>query len=107
MTNFEALKAKIGYPVSDNTIELALTNRGIPTTGITNDDTYVVANMKAVNLAYADVLIELVSAPNISEGGYSISLSDKTTLQNTANGIYAMYGISSKGGPKAKFVQRW
>jgi hypothetical protein len=107
MTNFEALKAKVSYPVSDNTIELALTNRGIPTTGITNDDTYVVANRKAVNLAYADVLMELVSAPNVSEGGYSVSLADRNVLVNTANGVYAMYGESSKSGPKANFVQRW
>jgi hypothetical protein len=108
MTNVEALTAKLaGNPVTSNAMELALLNRGITVTGITSEDTYTVANRKAVELAYADILQELISAPNVSEGGYSLSQSDKNSLRMQANAIYTKYGQTVHGGPKAKFVKRW
>lgn len=107
MTNLAALKSLIHYPVTDDACELALLNRGIAITGITVTDTYTTANKQAVELAYADILCTLISAPNVSEGGYSISLSDKQAIIKEANGIYSKYGIPSPLSPTATFVQRW
>jgi hypothetical protein len=102
MTNLEAIKGKLAYPLSDNAFNLALTDRGL-----TGTDTYSIDNRQSLELAYADLCCTLISAPNVSEGGYSVSLSDKTTLSKLANGIYAKYGQSSPLRPTAKFVQRW
>lgn len=100
MTNLEAIKGKLNYPLSDNSFILALNDRGLVETA-----TY--SNCQAFELAYADSIKTLITAPNISEGGYSISLSDKAALIKLANGIYAKYGINSSLNPTATFVQRW
>jgi hypothetical protein len=100
MTNFEAIKGRLGYPLSDNAFKLALSDRGL-----TDTDTY--AKGQAFDLAYADAITMLVTSPNVSEGGYSISLSDKNNLIKLANGIYEKYGTMSSLKPTATFVQRW
>lgn len=101
MTNLEALKGKLGYPLSSNSFILALTDRGL-------SDSSVYAKCTAFDLAFADSIMILLTVPNVSEGGYSISLSDKATLLELANGIYAKCGVASPMiKPTAKFVQRW
>jgi len=99
MTNLEAIKGKLGYPLSDNAFILALDDRGL-----TSTDTY--AKGQAFDLAYADAITTLITTPNVSEGGYSISLADKKNLIKLANGIYTKYGVASSLKPTAKFVQR-
>jgi hypothetical protein len=107
MTNFEALRAMLTYPVDDAMLTLALTNRGIAPTGLTENDTYTIGNKESVDLAYADILMLLVSSPNISEGGYSVSLADKASLKEVANGIYDRYNKRKTSNPKIKFRQAW
>jgi hypothetical protein len=99
MTYLEAIKAKLNYPLSDNTFILALTDRGLVST-----DNY--AKGQSFDLAYADAITTLVTAPTVSEGGYSISLSDKKALSDLADGIYKKYGEPIRSLKKtAKFVQ--
>jgi hypothetical protein len=104
MTYLEAIKAKLSYPLSDsNAFILALTDRGL-----TSTDTYAAG--ESFDLAYADLIVVLVTTPNISEGGYSVSLSDRNTLIKIANGIYTKYEVEtplSSLKPTATFVNRW
>ena len=101
MTNLEALKGKLNYPLSDNAFILALNDRDL-------SETATYAKCQAFDLAYADAIMMLVTAPNTSEGGYSVSLSDKNALISLANGIYAKYGVAGTfPKPTATFVQRW
>ena len=102
MTNLEALKAKISYPLTDNAFKLALTDRGLLDTSA-----YTVANKRALELAQADLHVVLVSAPDVQEGGYQITLNDKKTLISVANGLYSKYGVPSPFGAKATFKQPW
>jgi hypothetical protein len=100
MTYLEALKGKVDYPLTDNAFTLCLEDRGITSSG-----TYVKG--ESFDLAYADALMIVVTTADKKEGGYSISLTDKKTLEKLANGIYSKYGIVSSLKPTAKFVQRW
>jgi hypothetical protein len=101
MTYLEAIKAKLNYPLTDNAFTLALTDRGI-----TASADY--SNSTAFQLAYADTIMTLVTSPNVSEGGYSISLSEKESLKKLAQGIYESCGtVGPIPKPTAKFVQRW
>jgi hypothetical protein len=103
MTNLEAIKAKLNYPLTDNAFILALQDRGLTQTGIYSGG-------EAFDLAYADAITSLATAPNVSEGGYQISLSDKTALLSLAAGLYTKYGaVNPISTPKktATFVQRW
>lgn len=101
MTYLEAIKAKLNYPLSENAFILALTDRGLTSTG-----TYVTG--ESFDLAYVDSIMMLVTSPNVSEGGYSVSLSDKKTLLDLANGIYTKHGEPIRSlKPIARFVNRW
>jgi hypothetical protein len=103
MTNLEAIKAKLNYPLTDNAFILALQDRGLASAGI-------YAGGESFDLAYADAITTLVTVPNVSEGGYQISLTDKTSLLSLAAGIYTKYSavnpISSLK-KTATFVQRF
>jgi hypothetical protein len=105
MTNLEAIKGKLSYPLSDNAFNLALLDRGL-----TGSATY--SDRKSLELAYADLLFTCVSAPNISEGGYSISQSDKKSLIQIANGIYSKWSTdtvkyTSPMKPTATVINPW
>ena len=103
MTYLEAIKGKLSYPLADNAFILALTDRGL-----TSTDTY--SKGEVFDLAYADTIMVLLTTPNISEGGYSISFSDRAILLKLANGIYTKYGAVnplSSLKKTATFVQRF
>jgi len=103
MTNLEAITAKLNYPLSENTFIVALEDRGV-----VSDAVY--ATCEAFELAYADTIITLVTTPNITEGGYSISMSEKKTLLSIADKIYTKYSVANPLGSlkkKATFVQRF
>jgi hypothetical protein len=107
MTNSEAMLARVGYPISDNSIELALTNRSL-----VKDDVYS-GTSQAFDLAYADILVTLVTHPqSVSEGGFSLSMGDRKYMSDIAATTYKKYGEknpleNTKLNPKATFVQRW
>jgi len=103
MTYLEAIKGKLSYPLSDNAFILVLADRSL-----TSTDTYVKG--ESFDLAYADSIVVLLTTPNISEGGYSVSFSDRAILLKLATGIYTKYGVAnplSSLKPTATFVQRW
>jgi len=103
MTNLEAIKAKLTYPLAENAFIVALEDRGIASDGI-----YV--SGESFDLAYADTIIMLVTTPSIKEGGFSINLVDKETLLRLADKIYKKYDVVSPISSlkkKATFVQRF
>jgi hypothetical protein len=103
MTNLEAIRAKLNYPLSDNAFIVALEDRGV-----TSDEVY--ASGQAFDLAYADTITMLVTSPNITEGGFSINMTEKATLLSLADKIYTKYGVANPIGSlkaKATFVQRF
>jgi|GEM_PF-5431050 len=71
MTNKEALAAKLQCPVSDHTLEVALTDRGLDGSG-----TYAASDKKDVELAVMDVLYMIYTQPDVVEGGYQLSHPD-------------------------------
>lgn len=99
MTNLEAIKAKLNYPLSDNSYILALSDRGLVYT-----ETY--SDKRSLELAQADILNTLASAPSITEGGYSIVLSDKNAALKVADSIYKKYGVYNPSKPIARFVNK-
>ena len=104
MTILDAIKADVSYPLSDNAFELALIKRGL-----TSADTVtaIITASEEYELAVADCLMSAATSPDVKEGGYSVSMSDKKNIIARANGIYSKYGISSSLKPTAKFVNRW
>lgn len=104
MTILEAIKESVGYPISDNRAQMTLVKRGL--TG-SNEATQDVLNGRAFELATADLIMWMVTAPNVSEGGYSISVADRKSMKDIASGIYSKYGIADNSAPKARFISPW
>jgi hypothetical protein len=104
MTNLEAIKGNVGYPLSDNAFKLALLDRGL-----NDSDTYS-ATSKAFELASADAMVKILTSPDVKEGSYSVTVRDTKTLMSLASGIYKKYGESDKTSslkPKATFKSSW
>lgn len=104
MTILEAIKESVGYPISDNRAEVTLTKRGL--TGA-DEATQTVLNSKAFELATADLMFWMITAPNISEGGYSVSVADKKALKELASSIYSKWGVNPQNASTAKFISPW
>lgn len=76
MTNKEALQAVIVEKASDNLLDKALLDQSI-----TGAAAYTASDASKIDLAAIDVLQSLLSVPNVSEGGYSVSY-DRTAILN-------------------------
>ena len=108
MTNAEALLARVGYPLSDNAIQMALEKRGMSV----DDDYVALEDVQSFDLAYADCLFVVIASPaSFSEGGMSVTSADVNRLIEMANFIYKKYGevspIKDTLRPIARFVNRW
>ncbi len=85
MTNLEALRGKVPYPVEEQVYMVALAERNV----VAGDD---FMPSKGIELAKADCIVSVLISPNISEGGYSISKTEAATLRKIAGSIYSRYG---------------
>lgn len=100
MTNLSAIKAKLNFPLSDDAFILALSDRGLISTATYSDK-------RLLELTWADLIYTVISSPNITEGGYSITFSDKGQLLKLADRVYLKYGILNPQRPTATFKSKW
>lgn len=84
-----ALTNMASFPLTSGQAEVIAIRRGLP---LDEEFSTEVANSKAFELTYADILKMTVTAPNVSEGGVSISIADRNSLIAIANGIYSKWG---------------
>ena len=89
MTVREALRSSFPFSVRDSQLDVIAISRGLI---LDEEFDSLVASSKPFGLAKADVIKTVVMTPNVSEGGVSISFSDRSSLISIANGIYGMYG---------------
>lgn len=87
MTLSEYLRGLTNYPVSEEALQSILSRRGLDGKSTTKDD-------KLLCLVTADVYRWLSTAPDISQGGQSYSLSDniRESYRRRANGLYRAGG---------------
>lgn len=88
MTNLEAIKARVNYPLSNAQAEEKLIARGCAPAGEYGSE---VAQSREFELAYADTLRLVVTMVNLSQGG-SITAQATAEIRGTANAIYNKYG---------------
>jgi hypothetical protein len=96
MTNVEALKATVNYPIDDTKAIKILTDRGFIDTAPYG------GTSKAFELATADMYMLIVSSANIAEGGYQISMTDKSNLMKAASRIYSKWGVENPIAPRIR-----
>lgn len=87
MTIFEALAGCVNYPIPEKCIEKILIDRNLSKDELYNGLT------RNFELATADLYKLVITSPDVSEGGYSISLSEKKTLRELYDGIYKKYNL--------------
>jgi hypothetical protein len=89
MTNLEALRESVNYPLSDGKFTKALIDQGVDASA-----TYA-GLTQPFELALAAIYVLLVTSANISEGDYQIAATDKSNYMKLASGIYSKYGIEN------------
>lgn len=87
MTNLEALSAASNHPFDDIKIRKILLDNGL------NESGSYFGLTKDFELATAALYVLIVTSPNISEGDFSVSPSEKTALIGLASGIFSKYGV--------------
>lgn len=86
MTNLEAIISEVSYPLSENTFQKKLIDRGINPL-----DNYT-GKTKEFELAMADLYVTLLTAANVREGDFQVSLTEKEALTKVASGLYRKHG---------------
>lgn len=89
-TLLSSLRAVNAYPVPQSFIETAAASRGLDLTAEISQDAL---NAKEYRLTYADLLMWLSNAPNVSQGGqsYNFDAEQRKTFRNSALAIYGDY----------------
>lgn len=100
MTNLEAIRGAVNYPLDDKAFEKVLIDRGFTAEGNYSPSAQF-------GLAVADAITVLVTSPNVSEGGYSISLNDRESLMKLASRLYAKGGEDSPFDPVVSSIRPW
>lgn len=105
MTNKEAIQAILGQvTIPDNSLQLALTDAGYDP-----DTTYDKSNSTAIGGIACDLLVGILSAPSVSEGGYSIKY-DLNGVKSLLTYLAKKYGrddILSSFSPTIEGVSPW
>lgn len=94
MKIIESLKTISSYPIPQRTLHRVAVERGLQAEESISAETF---KSKAYKLAEADLMEWLAKAPNVSEGGVSISLSqsERESLKRDAKAIYNEFGEST------------
>ena len=82
MTVLEALRTSVGYPLDSRYLERIMLDRCLDPQAEYNGPA------KDFMLARADVYMALVTTPNISEDGFSLTVADRSMLASMAESIY-------------------
>ena len=99
MTNLEKIKARVKHPMFTNIdFVSALDDRGL----VSTDQYDSIANKQALDLTEADLLCRIINLPSVSEGGFSVSVTEKDSLKKQASAIYSKYGET---GPFTSVIQ--
>lgn len=99
-TLLSSLRAVNAYPVPQSFIETTAATRGLDLSAEITQDAL---RTKEYRLAYADLLMWLSQAPNVSQGGQSYTFDNEQRLNfsNTALAIYGDY--KEDNAPKTTF----
>ena len=96
MTNKEAVQATVAYnyPFGDVVYLKVLLDNGLAA-----EEEYTTANMKQVDLCAAALIQVLLTSPDIQEGGYRVSISERSQLASARKSLLGKYGISDNSSP--------
>ena len=86
MTNLDALQASCNYPIDTAKSQKLLIDQGIDPNGA-----YTGLN-EPFELATANLYVFLLTSANITEGGYQVSMTDKSNMKSLASAIFSKYG---------------
>lgn len=99
MTTLEALKGINSYPIPLRTLEETAGRRGL---SLDADVTVENLRSKEYRLSYADLLMWLSYAPQVTQGGQSYSFTDDQRLE-MRNRASELYEELEDEAPKARF----
>lgn len=101
-----ALLNSLSFPLTQPQAEVIATSRGLD---LQAEFTPQDATSKEFQLSKADAFRLAIVSPNVSEGGVSISYSDRKWMMSLANAIYSKYGepLILEDNPTVEFLHDW
>lgn len=101
-----ALLNSLSFPLTIPQVEVIAVSRELD---LESEYTTEVAKSREFLLSKADAMKLMILAPNVSEGGVSISYSDRKLMMSLANAIYSKYGepLISEDNPTVEFMHDW
>lgn len=96
----------VSFPISDAQAGVIAVRRGLD---LEADFTKAIGDSGAFLLSMADCIRMVVIAPNVSEGGVSISYGDRKVMLSLANSIYSKFGepLIQESNPTVEFMKEW
>lgn len=94
MTVLDALKSLVKYPLNDDLFSVILVSRGLSEATLFSLE---ISKSTAFIGARADCLKELVASPDLSQGGISISVGERSSILMIANDLYDSIGEATIG----------
>jgi len=89
MTIEQAIRNSFSFPINGDLVETIAIERGLTPGEVFDRE---VSLSKEFRLTKADIICRTLLAPNVSEGGVSISWSDRRLFLGMANAVYSEYG---------------
>ena len=87
MMNLEVLQSRLAFQsLSEDTLKESLVSRSLDWAA-----DYVSGSLQGIELATADLYVQIIASPNFSEGSLSITY-DRAELKSLAIAIYTKYG---------------
>lgn len=83
-----ALKSKINFPLDEESYDTALIDSSLDGTA-----TYAKEFKKEVELCAAELILVVCTSGNVTEGGYTLTISDKSALQKTRSIYLNRWGV--------------
>ena len=99
-TLLSSLRAVNAYPVPQSFIETAAASRGLDLTAEITQDAL---KSKEYRLAYADLLMWLSQAPNVSQGGQSYSFDNEQRLKFSNKALAIYDELAEDNSPKTNY----
>ena len=92
-----SLKAKINFPLSEESYNTALIEADLDGTA-----NYTKELKKDVELCAAELILVICTSGNVEEGGYSLTLNEKASLRETRRTYLNRWGVPDVdlGAPK-------
>lgn len=104
MTNLQALQSIIGF---NSNLPALLFEKALIDAGLSEMDIYSADNEMKIDICAAGLILVIVTAPDIKEGGYELTAGDRKDLLEVRGLLLGKYGLNTGTAQINNVSNRW